>query len=58
MVYIHEIGVSNKIKGETNAWLKQGNTLVKQGDTQGVGSRLQFSSFLILFKAMNLTYLS
>ena len=23
------------MKGETNAWLKQGDTLVKKGDTQG-----------------------
>ena len=33
-------GVNNKMKGETNAWLKHGDTPVKQGDTQGVGSRL------------------
>ena len=30
-----KVGVHNKIKGEANAWLKQGDTLVKQGDTQG-----------------------
>ena len=35
-----KVGVSNKIKGETNAWLKQGDTLVKQGDMQGANSRL------------------
>ena len=33
-------GINNKMKGETNACLKQGDTPVKQGDTQGVGSRL------------------
>ena len=41
-------GVNNKIKGETNAWLKHSNTPVKQGNTLvkqrryvGCGSRLQ-----------------
>ena len=33
VVYVHEEGANNKIKGETNAWLKHGDTLVKQGDT-------------------------
>ena len=34
-------GVNNKMKGETNACPKHGDTPVKPGDTQGVGSRLQ-----------------
>ena len=41
-------GVNNEMKGETNAWLKQGDTPVKQGDMlvkqrryAGCGSRLQ-----------------
>ena len=33
VVYVHEEGVNNEIKGETNAWLKRGDTLVKRGDT-------------------------
>ena len=33
VVYIHEEGANNKMKGETNAWLKHGDTLVKRGDT-------------------------
>ena len=28
-------GVNNEMKGETNAWLKYGDTPVKQGDMQG-----------------------
>ena len=40
-LHIYEEGVSNKMKGETNARLKQGDTLVRQGDMQGTGSRLQ-----------------
>jgi hypothetical protein len=28
-------GVNNKIKGDANAWLKRGDTLVIQGDMQG-----------------------
>ena len=28
-------GVNNKMKGETNAWLKHSDTPVRQGDTQG-----------------------
>ena len=34
VVYVHEEGANNKMKGETNAWLKHGDTLVKRGDTQ------------------------
>ena len=32
VVYVHEEGANNKMKGETNTWLKHGDTLVKQGD--------------------------
>jgi hypothetical protein len=28
-------GVNNKMKGDANAWLKRGDTLVIQGDKQG-----------------------
>jgi hypothetical protein len=28
-------GVNNKMKGDANAWLKRGDTLVIQGDMQG-----------------------
>ena len=34
VVYVHKEGANNKMKGETNAWLKHGDTLVKRGDTQ------------------------
>ena len=33
VVYVHEEGANNEMKGETNAWLKHGDTLVKRGDT-------------------------
>ena len=38
-------GINNKMKGKTNACPKQGDTPVKQGDTQGVGSRLHIAYY-------------
>jgi hypothetical protein len=32
--YMRE-GVNNKIKEDTNAWLKRGDMLIRQGDIQG-----------------------